>query len=122
MNHGAAAQEGAIADLHVPGQQHRVGDHHAAADAAIVRHVACGHQEAVRTNLSGRAGPGGAADRDVFPNDGARPDAYAGRRGGVEAEVLRITADNGEWMHHHRIAQFAVARDHRVGVDDAAGA
>src|ERR1700722_996688 len=122
VDHGSAAQEGAIADLHVPGQQHRVGDHYAAAYAAIMRHVACGHQEAIRTNLSGRTRPGGATDRHVFPDDGAGPDAHAGLRGCIEAQVLRIAADDGEGVNYYRLAEFAMPRDHCVGVDYAAAA
>ena len=42
-------------------------------------------------------------------------------RGGIEAQVLRIAANHGERMHHDPLTEFAVPRDHRVRMDNAAG-
>jgi hypothetical protein len=116
-----AAEKGPIADLHMPGQQYRIGDNNTIAYPAIVRHMAGGHQKAIRTNLSGRAGPGGTTDRDVFANDSARANAYTGLRTGIEAQVLRIATDHGEWMNHDPFTELTMPRDQGVGMDYTAG-
>ena len=55
MRGGAAAENGEIADLAMPGQHHVVGQDDALADAAIMRHMGVGQKHA-------------SADRRPFPS------------------------------------------------------
>ena len=86
-----------------------------------MRHMAGRHQKAIRTDLSRRAGFGGTTDRDVFTNYSAGADAYTGSRIGIEAQVLRIATDHGEWMNHDPFTELTVPCDQRMGMDYTAG-
>jgi len=79
------------------------------------------HQKTIWPNLSRAAGLGGATDRDVLANYRTRADTHAGWRAGIEAQVLRIAADYGEWMHDDGFTELTMPRDQRMGMDDAAG-
>jgi hypothetical protein len=122
VNDRPATKKGALSDLNVAGQQHGVGDHDPVADAAIVGHMATGHQKAVRTHFGRRAIPGRATDRHVFANHGARADPNACLRGAVEAQILWFATYDGKRMYHHTFTKLAVPADQCVGVNDAAGA
>lgn len=56
----------------------------------------------------------------MLANSGARTDAHRRIGRDIEAEVLRVTADDRERVHHDAIPEYAVAADNRIRVNDAA--
>src|SRR5690606_7546835 len=88
-----------------------VGNHHVVANAAVVRHVAGGHQVAVAADAGGTIFLFGAAvDRHRFANHVVVADLDA-RRAAAVAQVLRFAADDNARM------DFVVASDGHVTSD-----
>jgi hypothetical protein len=114
MDDGAATEKGTIPNVNVARQEHGVGDYDTIADVAIVRYVAGGHQKTICAYFSKAARFRCPTDSDVFSNDSARADPYAGDGRSLEAEILRITADNGKRMNDDVLAKRGVPADYRV--------
>src|SRR5260370_35378660 len=68
---GEATDGRAVADLAVARDAGVVDDDDAVAEAAIVRHVARRHQQALRADLGPGAGPARAPYRAAAPDDGS---------------------------------------------------
>src|SRR5262249_37339040 len=80
MHHGPAAQEHKVCDLDMSAEQHGVGHDHPVTDLAVVRHVTCGHEEAVRSDARRSGRLGGTVDGDMLADHGARADVHFGGR------------------------------------------
>ncbi len=121
MNDRAPTEKRSIPNQNVASQQYCVGDHDPVADTAIVGHMAGGHQEAVRADFRRRTILGGAINRHVLANDGARAYPHPGLCVRIEAHILRIAADHGKRMHDHPLTELAVPAYHCMSMDYAAG-
>jgi hypothetical protein len=122
VDYGAAAEEGAIADVHMPSHEHGVGDDDVVADVTVMGHVTTSHEKTVGAHLRRHTGFGRAVHSHMFSNHSMRADTDTGFRGGLESDVLGIAANDGEGMNHHALAEHATSADDGVGMDDTTGA
>ena len=96
----------------------RVGNDDVVADEHVVREVAIGHQQAIRTHLCDHAILGTAIDCDALPNDGSIPNLDGGCFA-REFQILWHGADDGTGKYLARITQRGVAVDDRVWANPA---
>src|SRR4051794_23915293 len=120
----SATEERAVADFHVAAEEAIVRDNDAVADAAVVSDMRTRHQETVVAN-DGRAPfrcP--AMDRAMLANHVAISDLNATARAGLEAKILRRSADHRAMANEitgaqtHRAFQDHVRLDNRSIADD----
>jgi len=120
MNRRTAAQERPLIDLNVACEQHRIGDDDPIADPTIMGNMAARHQKAVGADFGVAIQLGGAADRHVLANHRARADTQPRLCLHIEAQVLRVSADDRKGVDHHALGELTVTRHVRVRVNDAA--
>ena len=120
MDARAGAEDGEVADLAVSGDHRVVGHDDVVADAAIVRHMGVGEEEApiADDRLHGPVTCAGMHG-DAFADDAIGADRQGGRLAGV-FQILRSVADHGEREDLGAGADAGVACDDDVALQVAA--
>ena len=134
VKYRAAADEGVVSDMDVPGEQRAVREDVAIAQNDVVREVRAGHDEIPVADAGDGAVFAATMDGDVLADGVVFAEHDAAVRGGVKTEILRLPADDGGASDHRasadghfsddlRMREHAHARaEHRRAVDDGIGA
>jgi hypothetical protein len=117
MDERTAADDGEIVHLHLAGELGAVRHDDMIIQDTVVRHVAVSHDEVIIADDGLALAESTAVDGDELTEDVIVADEGPGLFA-VELQILRDRADNGGGEDMTVLAQFGIAADSSVGIND----